>query len=176
MGFLPTEELLNGDLSSIYLTSTQKLSGLILPKNDYLSFKKNPPTQPKEYNQNQIIIKSGRLVFSSDTDHILLSSKKSISLSAVESINLEAETEIIFQTVKTYLGSKNATEPLLKGNTTEALLKKLISIVQQLVIASQTAANAGGPIASLNSIAPNLLTRIQKLNTSKIKSKYNFTV
>ena len=74
------------------------------------------------------------------------------------------------------MGSKNASEPLLKGNTTEALLKELISIVQQLVIASQTAANAGGPIASLNSIAPNLLTRIQKLNTSKIKSKYNFTV
>ena len=41
---------------------------------------------------------------------------------------------------------------------------------------SQTAANAGGPIASLNSAAPNLLTRIQKLNTTKIKSKYNFTV
>ena len=176
VGFLPTEELINGDLSSIYLTSTQKLSSLILPKTDYLSFKNNPPKQPTEYNQNQIIVKSGRLIFSSDIDHILLSSKKSISLSAIESINLEAETEIVLQTVKTYLGSKNATEPLLKGNTTEALLKELISIVQQLVIASQTAANAGGPVASLNSIAPNLLTRLQKLNTSKIKSKYNFTV
>jgi len=172
VGFLPTEELINGDLSSIYLTSTQKLYSLILPKTKYSSYKNNPPIQPKEYIQNQIIIKSGRLVFSSDIDHILLSSKKSINLSAIESINLESDNDIILDAIKIYLGDKDATEPLLKGNITYEILKSLISIVQQLIIASQAAVN----VPSLTAKAPDLLTQISKLqDISSIKSQYNFT-
>jgi hypothetical protein len=173
-GFLPTSENINVDPSSIYLTTSQKLP-IVLPKFNYSSYNSSPPTSPSEYNKNQIVIKSGRLILGSSNDHIILSSKKSINLSAVESINLESNSDIILDAIKIYLGDKDATEPLLKGDTTEALLKELISIVQQLIIGSQSAANAGGPIPSLNSIAPNLLTRIQKLSTSNIKSQYSFT-
>ena len=171
VGFLPTSENINVDPSSIYLTTSQKLP-IVLSKSNYSSYKSSPPTSPTEYNKNQIIIKSGRLIFSSDTDHILLSSKKSINLSAVESINLESNSDIILEAIKIYLGDKDATEPLLKGETTYQVLKTLISIVQQLLIASQAAVN----VPSLTAKAPDLLTQISKLqDISNIKSQYSFT-
>jgi len=171
VGFLPTSENINVDPSSIYLTTSQKLP-IVLSKSNYSSYKSSPPTSPTEYNKNQIIIKSGRLIFSSDTDHIILSSKKSINLSAVESINLESNSDIILDAIKIYLGDKDATEPLLKGDTTYEVLKSLISIVQQLIIASQAAVN----VPSLTAKAPDLLTQISKLqDISSIKSQYNFT-
>jgi hypothetical protein len=45
-----------------------------------------------------------------------------------------------------------------------------------LLIASQTAANSGGPIPSLNQKAPGLLKRILSLNPDLLKSNSNFTV
>jgi hypothetical protein len=174
VGFLPTEEDINNDPSSIYLTTTQKIQ--IEPSSiNYYSYKEEPPQLPKDYTKNQIIISSGRLLFNSSTDHILLSSAKSINLSSNSGVNIDT-SQFIVQSQNVYLGSKSASEPLLLGDTTVVLLNELISIVNELLVASQTAANAGGPITSLNSIAPNLLVRLQKLQTNQITSKYNYTV
>jgi hypothetical protein len=174
VGFLPTEENINQDPSSIYLTTTQKIE--IEPSSiNYYSYKEEPPQLPKDYIQNQIIISSGRLLFNSSTDHILLSSAKSISLSSNSSLNIDA-SQVIMQTSNIYLGSKNASEPLVLGDTTADLLNEIISILKELVNASAVAANGGGPVASLNQIAPTLLTRILNLDPSQIKSNYNYTV
>ena len=80
------------------------------------------------------------------------------------------------QTEKIYLGSKSASEPLLLGDTTAELLKEMIAILKDLVAASQTASNSGGPIPSLNQKAPGLLKRILALNPDLIKSNSNFTI
>jgi hypothetical protein len=174
VGYLPTEESIDLDLSSIYLTSTQKIP-LTVASINYFSYTQNPPTNPDQFTGKQIILNSGRLLFNASEDHLMLSSAKSISLSSNSSVNIDAE-ELIVQTSNIYLGSKTASEPLLLGDTTTALLDELISIVSTLAEASLQAANSGGPVSSLNQAAPKLLTRLKKLQTAQLKSKYNFTV
>jgi hypothetical protein len=168
-----TTEDINTDASSIYLTTTQKIP--LVSNTNYFSYKSNPPTKPDEYTGKQIIINSGRLVLNTTEDHLMLSSAQSISLSSTKTVNIDA-SEMTIQTEKIYLGSKSATEPLLLGDTTAELLKEMIAILKDLVTASQTASNSGGPIPSLNQKAPGLLKRILALNPDLIKSNSNFTI
>jgi hypothetical protein len=168
-----TVEDINTDAASIYLTTTQKIP--LTTTVNYFSYKSNPPTLPDEYTGKQILLNSGRLVFNTTEDHLLLSSAKSISLSSIGTVNVDA-SEMTIQTEKIYLGSKSATEPLLLGDTTVELLKEIISVIKDLLIASQAAANSGGPIPSLNQKAPGLLRRILSLNPDLLKSNSNFTV
>ena len=168
-----TVEDINTDKSSIYLTTTQKIP--LSTNTNYFSYKSNPPTSPEKYVGKQIILNSGRLVFNTTEDHLMLSSAKSISLSSTETVNVDAP-EMIIQTEKLFLGSKSATEPLLLGDITVELLKEIISVLKDLLVASQAAANSGGPIPSLNQKAPGLLKRILSLNPDLLKSNSNFTV
>ena len=168
-----TTEDINTDASSIYLTTTQKIP--LVSNTNYFSYKSNPPTKPDEYTGKQIIINSGRLVLNTTEDHLLLSSAQSINLSSTGTVNIDA-SEMTIQTEKIYLGSKSASEPLLLGDTTAELLKEMIAILKDLVAASQTASNSGGPIPSLNQKAPGLLKRILALNPDLIKSNSNFTI
>ena len=168
-----TVEDINTDASSIYLSTTQKIP--LVTNTNYFSYKTDAPTLPNEYTGKQIILNSGRLVFNTTEDHLMLSSAKSISLSSTGTINIDA-SEMTIQTEKIYLGSKSATEPLLLGDTTVELLKEMISIIKDLLIASQSASNSGGPIPSLNQKAPGLLKRILTLNPDLLKSNSNFTV
>jgi hypothetical protein len=168
-----TVEDINTDASSVYLTTTQKVP--LTANTNYFSYKSNPPTLPNEYTGKQIILNSGRLVFNTTEDHLLLSSAQSISLSSAGTVNVDA-TEMTIQTEKIYLGSKSATEPLLLGDTTVELLKTMIDVLKDLVTASQTASNSGGPIPSLNQKAPALLKKLLTLNPDLLKSNSNFTV
>jgi hypothetical protein len=168
-----TVEDVNTDASSIYLTTTQKIP--LVANTNYFSYKTDAPTLPEEYTGKQVILNSGRLVFNTTEDHLMLSSAKSISLSSAGTVNIDA-SEMTIQTEKIYLGSKSATEPLLLGDTTVELLKEIISVLKDLIIASQTASNSGGPIPSLNQKAPGLLKRILSLNPDLLKSNSNFTV
>ena len=69
-GWIPVVEDVNQDISSIYITSTQQIP-LNAASINYTSYKTSPTT-PNQYSNNQIIINSGRLVFNSSMDHILL--------------------------------------------------------------------------------------------------------
>jgi hypothetical protein len=171
-----TVEDINTDLSSVYLTTTQKIP-LVASSANYLSYKTDTPINPDEYVGNQILLNSGRLVFNTTQDHLLLSSAKSINLNSLSTVNIDA-SEVIIQTGKIYLGSKNAKEPLVLGDTTAALLKDMLDILTQLTRACITAANSGGPVTPLNSTASKLILRLQKLTPKidSIKSTYNFTV
>ena len=66
----PITEDINKDLSSVYLTSNQQIPINTGFKDQSYS---NPPVIPTEYNQNQIILNSGRLVFNANSDSILVS-------------------------------------------------------------------------------------------------------
>lgn len=169
-----TVEDINTDASSIYLTTTQKIP-INVASNNYFSYSSDTPTKANEYAGKQVILNSGRLIFNTTQDHLLLSSAKSISLSSITSVNIDA-SEMVIQTGKIYLGSKSATEPLLLGDTTVELLKSIIDILKDLIIASQAASNSGGPIPSLNQKAPGLLKKVLALNPDLLKSNSNFTV
>ncbi len=179
VGYLPTEENINTDLSSIYLTSTQKIpiQAASIETRKYLSYKDNTPTRPDKYFGNQVLLNAGRLVFNAAEDHLLLSSYNSIGLSSNNSVNIDTESFIV-QSNNIYLGSTNAKEPLLLGDTTAALLKDMLSILTELTKACIAAGNGGGPVAPLNNTASGLLPRLQKLapKIDSIKSTYNFTV
>ena len=178
-GWIPITEDINKDLSSIYSTSTQKIP-LDASSTSYVSYKSDSPINPKEYKDNpQIILNSGRLIFNTTQDHILLSSKKSINLNAISSVNIDAPDTII-QSTNVYLGSKNATESVLLGDTTVSLLKTLVQNLQSFtqICSTLVGVPAGTPLAPLNAVASQLTTTLSQLSTNldNAKSKYVKTV
>lgn len=177
-GWIPTVEDINNDDSSIYATSTQKIP-LKASSTNYFSYKNNAPQTPDQYAGKQIIVNSGRLVFNTTQDHLLLSSAKTINLNAVEGVNIDSQT-VVVQSGNIYLGSKNATEPLLLGNQTVTLLNQLISNLSAFAQICSTLVSTppGTPIAPLNVAAVQLVGSLNAVqaNLNNLKSKYNYTV
>jgi hypothetical protein len=180
-GWVPTVENINGDLSSIYLTSTQKLP-LQASSTNYNSYSSNPPTTPNQFAGKQLILNSGRLVFNTTTDHLLLTSKKSINLNAVEGAYIDTPN-VVLNSTSIKLGSKDAAESLMLGDKTVTLLNdvltQLISVVNDL---GQLAAKPiiGGAAPDPKLIATTARAKI-KLTNSKNKlntllSKQNKTI
>jgi len=160
-GWVPTVEDINNDDSSIYTTSTQQIP-LQASSTSYLSYKNNPPKTPNEYAGKQILLNSGRLVFNTTLDHILLSSKKSINLNAQESINIDTPILTLQTSEKIYLGSKNATESVLKGDSTIAVLNDLINNLSAFLTICSTAVSTapGTYLVPLNTAANNFLPQL----------------
>ena len=128
----PISEDINKDLSSIYLTSTQQLP-VTASSQDYASYK-DAPTSPNSYTKNQVIINSGRLFFNSMDDHILLSSKKTINLNSKKGLNFDTpESFIVNVGDEILLGSKDACESLVLGDTLKDNLEFVFSVLIQLV-------------------------------------------
>jgi hypothetical protein len=177
-GWIPTVEDINNDNSSIYALSTQKIP-LKASSINYFSYKSNPPQFPNQYAGKQIIINSGRLVFNTTEDHILLSSKKSINLNAIDGVNIDTPS-LTIQSGNVYLGSKNATEPVLLGNSTISTLNNLIdNLGAFLQVCSTVIVTASpGDLIPLNLAANQLFAQLKVIqgNLEKLKSKSNFTV
>lgn len=173
-GWVPITENINKDITSIYATSTQNIP-LEASSTSYVSYKDSPPVTPNKYSGNQIILNSGRLVFNSTSDHILLSSKKSINLNAVNSVNIDTPTTIL-QSNEVYLGSKDAKESVLLGDSTITLLHTLVQNLKSFAdICSSVVGTAPGvPLGPLNEVASQLSTTLGKLdiNLDNLKSKY----
>ena len=130
IGFDPTIEDINKDLSSIWQTSTQKIPIEVSSKN-YNSYS-TPPESPSQYTKPQVIINSDRLVFNAKTDSILLSAEKSVGLSSNESLNFNTKNYIV-DAGSIKLGSKDATEPLVKGETLYKNLTQIVDALRTLV-------------------------------------------
>ena len=177
-GWIPTIEDINNDDSSIYATSTQKIP-LKASSTNYDSYKTSP-TSPDQYAGKQIIINSGRLIFNSTTDHILLSSAQTIGFNAVKGFNFDTKANFVVGAPSIKLGSKNATEPLLLGNQTVNLLNQLIVNLQAFMTICSTLVSTppGTPLGPLNIVAGQMSTILNGLqqNLNSIKSKNNFTV
>ena len=128
-GWIPITENINDDLSSIYLTSTQKLPYNLSREEKEKWIK--PPTFPGQYILPQILINSGQISINSKEDSILLSSKKSIGLTCYNEINLIGN-DIVLDTTNLYLGSKNSTESVLLGDKTITTLKQITSLLKSI--------------------------------------------
>lgn len=131
--WIPQIENINKDQSSIYLTSTQIIPIDVASKS-YKSYS-SAPISPNEFNKEQIILNSGRLLFNSKNDSILLSSFKTINLNAQESVNVDTK-KFIVDASEIYLGGKDATESVILGdkflNDFSRLLTQLISLCSSL--------------------------------------------
>ena len=136
-GWVPIVEDINEDLSSIYLTSNQ-LIPLKAASDNYDSYSSNPPTTPNQFTGEQVIINSGRLMFNSKSDHIMLSSNKTISLNAQKGFNFDTSANCVIKVGTTIkLGSKDASESLILGDTFLMYLQQVMTSLETLSIALQ---------------------------------------
>lgn len=160
-GWIPITENINKDLSSLYLTSTQKIpiitnpvffNGVRYPS--YTPKFGETPIDPSAFNGNQVIINSGRLVFNSKTDHIILSSNRTISFEAVKGFNFDTNSNFVIQVGTTIkLGSKDATEPIVKGEALRVELFNLCTNLKQLVQQLQLMQVTIGDVVSDNALS-----------------------
>jgi hypothetical protein len=177
-GWVPIVEDINTDDSSIYLTSTQKIP-LKASSTIYDSYK-TAPTAPDQYSGKQVILNSGRLVFNTTQDNILLSSAQTVGFNAVKGFNFDTKANFVVGSPLIKLGSKNATEPLLLGNKTVTLLNQLLVNLEAFMTICSTLVSTppGTPLGPLNIVAGQMSTILNGLqqNLNEIKSKNNYTV
>lgn len=176
--WIPQVEDINKDISAIYATSTQNIPIQVSSKN-YNSYK-NAPTSPDKFAGEQIILNSGRLLFNTKTDSILFSSKKTINLNSIESINIDSPT-FVANSKNIFLGDKNATEPVILGDTFLNDLKQLLDQLVSLSTALQSPIGTPGPSAPNLAIAgpaqavinnaQNMLNRINNYKSKVSKTK-----
>jgi hypothetical protein len=176
--WVPQLEDINKDQTSIYLTSNQKIPIEVSSKN-YTSYKIKPQS-PSEYQGKQVIINSDRLLFNTKVDSILLSSQKTISLNARESVNIDAPQTIV-QSPDIRLGDLNATEPIILGETfltdLSSLLKNIILLSQALQTPIGTPvpnvpnANIPIPAVRVEASAQDMINRIEKYKSKISKTK-----
>ena len=176
-GYLPVVENINDDLTSIYLTSTQTIP-LNASSVSYFSYPNNPPQDINKFSGPQLIYNSGRIVLNTNQDHLLLSSIKSVNLNAVESVNIDTPTTII-QSGNVLLGSKNATEPVLLGDSTIATLASILdNMVGFLNSLENVVSTAPGTSLITLSLPANLLSskldeikgNLEKLKSNTVKT------
>lgn len=171
-GAEPITENLNKDLSSIYLTSYQRLPFSIANEN-FVSYT-TPPITPATYASPQVILNSDRIVLNAKSDSVLISGQTSIGLSSNGSINVEAK-QVYIDGRDIRLGNKNATQPVLKGDDTVQLLKIVINELLNISTALQSSQiypqGVPTPDAVMNTtatIASNNLNKIlQQIDTIK---------
>jgi hypothetical protein len=174
-GAEPITENINKDLSSIYLTSTQKIP-FSLANENFISYT-TPPITPASFNLPQVILNSDRVILNAKSDSVLISGQKSVGLSSNNSINLEAQ-QVYINGNDIKLGSKNATQPVLKGDDTVEMLKRITTELLNLATALKTAQifpggvpapdPVVGPIANIASSNLNII--LQQIDS--IKSTY----
>jgi hypothetical protein len=173
--WVPIVEDINKDQSSIYLTSNQNVDIEVSSKN-YNSYTEQP-ISPKEYDKNQIILNSGRLLFNTTDSDILLSSKKSINLNSVNFVNIDTNLMVI-DSAGIFLGSKEATEPLLKGNITVDILLILVNqLANWFEIFSLTNQDKLAPqAATAKQLVDILKNQVAAPLKNNSRSKQNFTI
>jgi len=183
--WVPETESVNKDLSSIYLTSTQKLPLFPASVNNSSFSKSTPPINVGQYEGNQIILNSGRLVFNAKSDSILLLANKQIQLSCNETLGIDAK-QISLTANKVYLGSSEGIEgskiqSVVLGENLNFVLGDIAVFLQTLNIAFKTAVDSNGaPIVSLQAIASDAETLSNDLlnivNAKNLLSKIVKTV
>ena len=158
--WVPTIENINTDKSSIYLTANQQIP-LILSNNTADSYGADINNVPnvQNYLGDQILLNSGQLVFNSKKDDIILSSNKSIHLSANTTLNFDAINQITLASPKVYLGSSFGSEGIqlqsavLGEKLTQALLT-FVQAVEATAEAMTTNVAVVGPVATLTAAGP----------------------
>jgi len=129
-GWIPIVENIKKDLSSIYLTSTQRIESCSLANENFNSFPIKP-TQPSDYDSSQIILNSSRILLNANEDNILISSQNAVGISSNRYVNLESSTSINVVSPSINLGGIKGVQPTLKGdNTVEVLNEILDNLIQ----------------------------------------------
>jgi hypothetical protein len=158
-GWIPTTENINTDLGSIYLTSNQKIPIEISSFN--VGSTSNPPEQPTEYISNQVILNSGRLVFNTNVDSIVLSAKKNVSLNAVEEVGISGENKITLASSRVNLGDLEAGQSLVLGDDFMDQFELLLQNINNLASVLQGSLDWPGGAPVPNPTIPPIASTVQ---------------
>ena len=184
--FIPYTENINFDPSSIYLTSTQEVplevavikrkagEGITVPFGDTI---KETPTDPRLYTGSQVILNSSRLLFNASSDNVMVSSKKSVVIEAVQDVGLKSQqgnTNILSDSGIVALGKSDAGQSLILGDDFMEQFKKLISnidlVLQALSKETTVPAAAAAANVALSQIKP-ILKVADELKSKYVKTK-----
>jgi hypothetical protein len=170
-GWVPIVENINKDLSSIYLTSTQRIP--LIPSSTRYGGLSISPINIEEYNKPQILFNSNRIVLNSKEDDILLSSKKHINLSSEGDMSLGSGKKIVLNSSQIKLGSKTATESVLLGDSFMQQFSNLLNSLDTLCSALEkepqlklTPTVAGITKESIN----NIKSTLESLTSDTVKT------
>lgn len=168
-------EDINSDLSSVYLTSTQTIP-LSPSSENYRSFP-SPPESVQSFQNPQIIINSDRIILNAKTDSVLLSAQKSVNLSTNGSVNINTKNFLI-DAGNIRLGSKDARESVIKGDTLYFQLDQMLKALLQMLAVLKTSTMAIDPTtvtadSQKNLVYANVETTLELIqqNLESIKSK-----
>jgi hypothetical protein len=149
------------------------------------------PINPSTYKDEQIILSSGRLVFNSRSENILLNSKQYISLSAGEGVNIDIgsvdsdnkQNQLLVNAPRIQFGLDRygVVEPTVKGEQLRLLLVELINKIVEfnnnmstIAITSPTAMFGTLYKVNASKLSADLALIIVKLDN--FKSKTTFTI
>jgi hypothetical protein len=183
-GWVPVTEDINTDLSSAYLTSNQQIpidvavakkvegEASTIPFSAVIS---KAPISPKSFNQSQVILNSGRLLFNTTSDSILLSAQKSIVLESIEDLGIKSQTgnvSILSNSGNVSIGQVNASQSAVLGDALmdqfSALLNSLIQLADALN--KEPSLNATPAVAYLmKDSLTNIQNQIPNLISQKVK-------
>lgn len=165
-GWIPIVENINKDLSSIYLTSTQKIP-LISSSNLYGGLSSTPKSI-STFNESQILLNSNRIILNSKTDSILLSSAKNINLSSEDDIGIATQKKLTLYSPQVKLGDKTANERIILGDRFITQFNNLLTSLNflcealekepQLVITPTIASTTKESIRGIQNLLQNMLS------------------
>jgi hypothetical protein len=173
-------EQINKDLSSLYLTSAQKIP-LQTDKTGTLNNLTNPLNVPDYFNA-QAIINSDRVVINSKKDEVMIFAKTNIELNTKNIVNLNADERIHLNSNTIFLGPYNDAaipQPVLLGYETVKLFEHLQETLTRLALYLSSAVSApeGAPILGLTSAGRDLMGDMKRVCDllEKIPSQKVFT-
>ena len=173
-------EKINEDLSSIYLTSTQKIP-LQTDKGGILN-QRTRPIDVRDYFNSQIIINSDRVVLNSKRDEVMIFAKTNVEINTRNIINLNANERIHLNSDRVFLGTISGqlpTEPLVLGDKLNTVLETLLDSLYNFGTSLSTVVGSpeGAPALDIISAAGSLLNDIDIINNNleEILSQRNFT-
>ena len=184
-GWIPTTENINDDLSSIYLTSTQQIPIEVAVSNreeaqastvPFSNTIKNTPISPKAYNAPQVVLNSGRLLFNTTTDSILMSAQKSIVLESLQDLAIKSQLKninVIAPNGIVSLGKQKATESVILGDKFlgdfEVLLDTIDAVFMALSNEPMTPAAGAAARLALDVVRP-IKDSIESFKSKRVKT------
>ena len=146
-------EDVNKDPNSIYMVSDHIIP--LKPANSKRTTYDVPPTVPKNYIGNQVIINGGRLYFNAKDESAFISAKDSIGLNA-DMLNFDGKKMVCLDADNIFLGKAAraaapvSKEPVIKGQQFENWMKTLLDTLQNVGNAMAKASTSnGGTVPSL---------------------------
>jgi hypothetical protein len=171
--WVPETEKIETDLSSIYLTSTQKLP---IPSITSTKSFKYQATGPNAYDKNQIALSSGRIFLGAKTDSIILKADKPVQISSNTAVNIEGSKQIVLDSNEILLGLDPTAQPVVLGTELKNTLLNIATILKGVGVSLQGAVDSNGAIIAACQSAGSILVpacddMIDVLNSNTILSK-----